>query len=104
MAKYYGNIGFSEVVETAPGVHQHQNVEQFYRGDFLYNSRQYEDSQNLNQGVLFNSRVSILADDFALSNAASIQYVTWLGTKWSVRSFEIERPRITLRLGGVYNG
>lgn len=104
MAKYFGNIGFSVLTETAPGVWQHVISELPYEGTFQFNSRRYEDSQNLNQGVVFNSRISILADDFAFSNVASIQYVTWRGIKWSVRSFEIEYPRLTLRLGEVHNG
>lgn len=104
MAKYYGNIGYADFNETAPGVYTPVINEVVTQGEFIRKGARYETTQDVNDGVAFSSRVSILADDFALSNVASIQYVTWQNTKWRVTSFEIEHPRIILSLGGVYNG
>ena len=104
MAKFHGFIGFSSFSETAPGVHQEAIVEQEYTGEFLRDAKRWSPSENLNDNLALQSRVSVIADPFALDNIAAVRYVKWNGVKWKVNSIEHQRPRLILQLGEVYNG
>jgi len=104
MAKFHGFIGFATTVETAPGVHQEQITEVEYTGNFLRDVKRYSEDSQVNRNLSLSSRVSIIADPFALSNIAAIKYVKWQDVKWAVTDIEHERPRLHLRLGEVYNG
>jgi hypothetical protein len=33
-----------------------------------------------------------------------MRYVEWAGVRWTVQDVEVQRPRLLLRLGEVYNG
>jgi hypothetical protein len=33
-----------------------------------------------------------------------MRYVEWAGVRWDVTDVEVQRPRLILRLGGVYHG
>jgi len=104
MAKFHGFIGFSTVIETAAGVYEATFTEKEYTGEFLRDVKQWTSGENLNDNLTLSSRVSIIADPFALENIAAIKYVKWQGVKWRVTSFEHQRPRLLLQLGEVYNG
>lgn len=104
MAKFRGTIGFSSFVETAPGVHQQQFTERTYTGEFLRDVRQVSQGVSINDDVNLSSQISIIADPFAFENIAAMRYVTWLGTKWKVKSVEHQFPRLIVRLGEVFNG
>ena len=39
MAKFYGQVGYAESVETTPGVWEEQIVERDYCGDLIKNNR-----------------------------------------------------------------
>ena len=50
------------------------------------------------------NEISIVADPFANQNFHTMLYVEFMGTKWKITNVEVKRPRLTLTLGGVYNG
>lgn len=104
MAKFHGFIGFANTTETAPGVYTESISEVEYTGNVLRDVRQWDGNQQLNDDLSLSSRISIIADPFALANIPTIKYVKWLGVKWRVTSIEQEHPRLHLRLGEVYNG
>jgi len=104
MAKFHGFIGFAESVETAPGVWKEQITEREYTGDFMRTNLNIQGSENLNDNVKMNVRVSIVADPFTFANLSTIRYVKWAGVSWKVSSIEHERPRLILTIGEVYNG
>ena len=104
MAKYYGAIGFSVTEETRPDLWEERIVERNYAGEVLRNRRQWQDGQQLNSNLKVAHRISIIADQFAVSHLHTIRYVTWMGVKWGVTSIEHERPRLVLEIGDVYNG
>lgn len=104
MAKFHGNIGYSTSVETAPGVWADQINEREYYGDVIKESKQWTSADKVNDNLVINNRISITADDFAYSNFSGMKYVIWAGVYWKVSSIEIQRPRLILSLGGVYNG
>lgn len=104
MARFRGTVGFSESVETKPGVWTNQTIEKEYTGDVLQNIRRWEDGERANGNFVMNNRISILADTYTYLNIPNIRYVIWLGVKWKVTAAEVKRPRILLNLGEVYNG
>jgi len=104
MAKFHGNIGYSESVETAPGVWTDDITEREYYGDVIRETKQWTNSGQVNDNLVVNNRISVIADDFANANFSAMRYVIWAGVYWKVSNIEIQRPRLILSIGGVYNG
>lgn len=103
MAKYFGKVGFSIQEKTKPGVVQETIVERPYKGDVVTNVHRWENGESLNDNFQVQNQISILADLFAYQNLHYIRYVTYMGSKWKVRSVDIQRPRLILSIGDVYN-
>ena len=103
MDKYYGIIGYVDFVETAPDVAREVVTERKAVGDVLKNTRRWQGSDTLNDNLVINNRISILADPYAYQNYHAIRYCVWMGTKWKVTNVEVAYPRLILDLGGVYN-
>lgn len=103
MAKFYGKVGYLSTEETSPDVYSGVLTERLYKGDVLRNQKRYQTSEGLNDDVIVNNSISIVADSYAYENAFAIKYVQWMGVLWKVTSIEIQRPRIILSLGGKYN-
>lgn len=104
MAKYYGEIGFVDTVETSPGVWEEQVTLRKYRGDMIRNYRRLESSGQVNDNINISNEVSIVCDPYAINNFHSIRYLTYMGTNWTITSVEVEYPRLILTIGGIYNG
>lgn len=104
MAKFYGKIGFTKLVEDEPGVWIDDIEERYYYGDVLSNNVRYENSGNVNDNVGISNKISILSDSFANENLHAMKYIEFMGTKWKIRDIEILYPRLILTIGGVYNG
>lgn len=104
--KFSGLIGFWEKdTETDPGVFIPKINEKKYTGDVLRNIRKFQPtSDQQNENLNINNKLSIISDLYIQKNWASIKYVLWNGVKWRVDSIDITAyPRIILELGGVYN-
>ena len=104
MAKFYGEIGYIDSVESEPGYWEEKPVERSYYGDITRNTSRYQNSNQVNDNIIINNIVSIVADPYANENFQHIRYVKWMGTKWKVTNAEVQYPRLILTLGGVYNG
>lgn len=104
MAKFYGNIGFVTTKETAPGVYRPVETLRAYKGDLLNNVKRWESTEYVNDDLSLNNRISIPADSFAYENLGSMKFVEQYGTRWKITAAEVQRPRIILSIGGVYNG
>lgn len=104
MAKFYGEIGYGETVETSPGVWEDVIVEYFYYGDVIRNTRKLQEGEQLNSDISVGNSIRIVADAYANEHFFAIRYIKWAGTLWTVSDVEVESPRLLLRLGGVYNG
>lgn len=104
MAKFYGEIGYGETVETAPGVWTDQIVEYSYYGDVVRNMMKPQEVEKLNNDLSVNNSISIVADAYANEHFFAIRYIKWAGTRWTISDVEVRAPRLLLRLGGVYNG
>lgn len=103
MAKFYGVIGYAETTETAPGVWTEVITERNYSGDVIRNTRRLQSSENLNDDLVINNIISIIADPYAYQNFHTMRYVYWMGVFWKITSVEVQRPRLLLTIGGVYN-
>lgn len=105
--KFFGKVGFMVTEETVPGVWEEKIVESKYYGDVNRVSKRFNSSSDkLNEDLDINNEISIVADAFAVQNFLRIRYVEWMGEKWEVPSVTLDpdRPRLTLAVGGVYNG
>lgn len=104
MAKFSGMIGYTDTIETAPGVWNPDITERRYSGDVLKNSRRLEAGESTNDDVTINNTISIVADAFAYQNFHAFRYVVWMGARWKITNIEVLRPRLILTIGGIYNG
>lgn len=104
MAKFYGKIGYGDSSEGTPGVWTDEITERTYYGDVIRNSRSLREGEDLNKDLSVSNSISIVADAYADEHFFAIRYVEWAGTIWTVVEVEVQRPRLLLRLGEVYNG
>lgn len=104
MGKIIGVIGFLIPTETSPGVFSPQVTEKEYKGELLQQGRRWEEGSQINETLVITNRVSIIGDDYFTSNTPYIRYVKLDGTKWKITNISVQKPRLILSLGGVYNG
>ena len=107
MAKFYGPIGYAESVEGSgehEGIMEDRIVERNYYGDTLRNTRKWEAGSDILNNLRINNQISIVADAYAYSHFFAMKYVKWMGTYWEITNVEVQRPRLLLTIGGVYNG
>lgn len=103
MAKFYGKIGYATTKQTSLGVWENVVIERDYFGDMNRNVHRLEPSDHLNDNIDINNELSIVADEFAYQNFRSMKYVEFAGAKWKITSIQVQRPRLILAMGGVYN-
>ena len=105
MAKYSGKIGYaSDDIEIEPGVHETGIVERKYYGDLVKNYSRTQAPEKIVDDVILSNNISIVADPYAFENFYNIRYAELYGTRWSVTSVDVQRPRLVLTLGGPYHG
>lgn len=102
--KFYGPVGFVEVVEKRAGVKSTSPVEFNYTGDVLKRGLQYQSGQSVNDSITPSQQISILSDPYARKHIGSMRYVKWMGTAWKITDVSMQYPRLILTLGGPYNG
>lgn len=103
MAKFYGSIGYAELVEVNPGIWEEKITERKYYGDLIKNTRRLQTSDKLNDDINISNEISIVADPYANQNFHSMRYVEFMGAKWKINNVEVLYPRLILTIGGVYN-
>ena len=107
MPKFYDAVGYAEPRE---GTGEHEGavddviVERRYFGEVLRNTRKWESGSDILDNLRVNNQISIMADAYAYGHFYAIKYVKWMGTRWVVTNVEVQRPRLLLTIGGVYNG
>lgn len=104
MSKFYGKVGYAITEETESTIWTPKIIERTYYGDLIRNSRKWQTSENINSDVNISNEISIVADKFAYEKFAFIRYIEYCGVLWNVTAVEVQRPRIILTVGGVYNG
>lgn len=106
MARFFGAIGYGDSVETPPGsgTWVESITEYSYYGDIVRNASRVDEGQKVNSDISVSNSISIMADEYANEHFHAIRYVQWAGERWEVTSVEVQRPRLILMLGGVYDG
>ena len=106
MARFHDVVGYGVPVENPPdsGIWPDSITETVYSGNIIKKARNLEPGENIHSDIRLSHSISILADEFAIQNYIYIKYVKWGGVRWTVTTVEVERPRLILTLGDVYNG
>jgi len=105
MARFSGLVGFVHTVRTRPGVSEEVVTEKGpYFGDVKRASLTLQQANSVNTDLRTTNMIEIVADQYASENIFAIRYVVWAGTPWDVAEVTVQRPRLLLRLGGVYDG
>jgi len=104
MARFYGKVGFVfGSIETRPGVWVESKSERNYYGDVMKRRISWEKGDSINDNIKIGNQFSILADEYAETHMYAMKWIEWKGVKWKITSVEIERPRMILTIGDVYN-
>ena len=104
MARFSGIVGFVEYAESSPGVWTEVVTERHYYGDVNRNIRKLENGSSVNDNIVINNEISIVADPYAQEHFFAIRFLTWQGARWKVTNAEVLYPRLILTLGGMYHG
>lgn len=103
MAKFSGNIGFEKQV-TSMGITKKVINERFAKGDFLNEVWRHNQGPKINDDITVTNRISILADQYFNDNKHSMIYVVIDGIPWRISTIEVQRPKLILNVGRLYNG
>lgn len=106
MTKYAGLVGYVTQEESPPdsGIWLNKTVEVKMHGDIVTKSHSYAASDGVNDDITLQNRISLVGSPYAYSNFMTMKYVTWMGVKWKITDVEVQRPRLIVSLGGVWNG
>lgn len=102
--KFFGRIGFGKTVDRGNGNWEDEITERQLFGDVIKDTRRFVSADKVNPDITISNSISVVADSYAIENTSAIRYVEWAGALYTVSDFEIQSPRLILRLGGVYNG
>lgn len=105
--KFYGIIGYATTREGTGddiGIDEDVIEERPYFGDVLRNARKYEKGESVLDELKIDNKISVVADAYAWDHFFKMKYVQWMGALWKITNVEVERPRLILTIGGVYNG
>ena len=104
MGKFYGEIGFSVIEETKPGIFNTVMVEKVYYGDVSKKNVRYQNEQQINDNLKITSQISILCDEYLSEHFSDIRYIRWMGKPWKISTIDVDFPRLVLSLGDIYTG
>ena len=105
MARYSGVIGYGVPTMVSPGVYDDVITERHYYGDVKQsNSKLRGSGESINDNVVLQNIIEILADQYVWANINQIRNVSWNGIRWKVSGVEVKRPRLVLTVGEVYDG
>ena len=104
MTKFAGLVGFAAgQSEVRPGIVEEAYEEHPMRGDVIRASKVEQESNTRYDTMALSNRISVMGDKYAYDNFMAIRYVKYMGGQWKVTDVEIQRPRMILTLGGVFN-
>lgn len=103
MAKFSGLVGYGQQVEIEPGVWDTDDKVVMMRGDLIRQNADIKTS-GVNDEISLGHRVSLIGNAFAFDNYFNMKWIIVYGQKWKIASVEIQRPRIIVSLGGLWNG
>lgn len=102
MARWYGEIGYAETIETSPGVWEEVITPHESTGDMISLSRSLRNSGEINDSIGIGMELSVVGDPYALSHFSNMRYATYMGVKWKTRNVTVLYPRLNISLGEEY--
>ena len=106
--KFYGIVGYCETVEETgerEGNWVDLVTERPYYGEVTRNTRRWDtNGDTVNDNLNINNMISIMADAYAYEHFWAMKYIRWMGALWKITNVEVQRPRLILTIGGLYNG
>ena len=97
-------VGFAMLEEKALDMWVENITEKPYYCEVIKLYRKPYGNEQVNSDFTLNSTFSIVIDPFINDHFSTIKYVTYMGVRWKVTNLDISRPRVTISIGGVYNG
>lgn len=106
MAKWSGKIGFVKSVEKpeGSGVWKNEVTLKPYHGDVRRTIRRFQSGDKVNDDVALNNEISVVINSYLKENFYAVRFISFMGAWWKVNTVTMEYPRMTLEIGGVYNG
>lgn len=104
MAKFSGLVGYITQSETSPGIWSPVEETTMMKGDIIRQSANGQNGDKVNSDISLNHRVSLIGDAYSFGNYYNFKWIEVNGVKWVISSIEIQRPRLIVTLGGVWNG
>ena len=100
MARFHGEVGFLRTVEEDPINHPGVWIEKLtaknYYGEIFSDSRKWNQNGTLNDGLVINNRISIVADGFIKDLLASLHRGQLHLVIGDVRRIGIESQKVVL--------
>ena len=103
MSKWFGKIGLVQMVETESSLYEPKVTEHECFGELLRDTRRMQTGDKVNDDLTLANTLSILADPALYEHFTAIQYAEIMGAKWKVTEVQVDFPRLTLTLGGLYH-
>lgn len=104
MSKFTGLVGYVTQEELVPGVWSPVDKAVMMKGDIIRLSSSVQNGDKINSDVTLNHRVSLLGDAYAFNNYFNLKWIQLDGRKLEVSSVELQRPRLIVTVGGLWNG
>ena len=102
MSKVSIHVGYETQSEIAPGVWGSTVKEVRYKADLTRDIVRSTSEDKIHNDIYLNNQFAIVANTFAHQNVQFMRYVKYKGVNWRISSFEINKPRLTIYVGGVY--
>lgn len=102
MSRFSGKLGFVMTTETEEGVWLENVVELPAKGTIRSLYVRNDNSSSVNTNLRLSNAISILMDTKIQTYLENLKYVIFKGSKWEVQSIEVNYPRLTINLGGLY--
>lgn len=104
MAKFTGLVGYVTQEEKVPGVWSPVSNPKTMKGDIIRQSSNNQNGDKVNDDITLGHRVSLIGDAYAFNNYFSLKWIELNGHKWEITSVELQRPRLIVTVGGLWNG
>lgn len=103
MARFSGKVGYITQEETTPGVWTPKEKSRTMKGDIIRQVSNYTSGESVNDDISLNHRVSLVGDAYAFGNYFNMKWIQIDSQKWKISSIEVQRPRLIVTVGGLWN-
>lgn len=102
--RYSGKLGVSEQTEVSPGVWEEVITEHDFLGTVTSRSEAVDQGDTVLPRYQITTTVSGLARGVGLLDNSNLRYLTYAGSRWSIRTDQTKYPKLLLYIGEEYHG